>query len=117
MSVYDRAHELAMAVRESEEYREYDRARRGITAAETARSILRDYRMAQLEVQAFRLSGKEPPEAKLKDLERLSGIVELHKPIIDFLRAEGRLLTLVGDIQKILGDALDLWDYGEGSGE
>ncbi len=113
MSVYDKAYELAKMLRESAEYQEYDRARKSITAESTARSILLDYRKSQIQVQAARFAGKEPPEAAVKELERLTGIIDMHKPVSDFLRAENRLLTLIADIQKILGQSLDLWDYDE----
>ncbi|MGE5486069.1 MAG: YlbF family regulator [Ignavibacteriales bacterium] len=113
MSVYDRAHELARMLRESGEYQEYTRARQAIGTESTARSILIDYRKNQIQIQAARLAGKEPPGQAVKELERLGGIIDMHKPISDFLRAENRLLTLLADIQKILGQSLDLWDYDE----
>lgn len=113
MSVYDRAHELARMLRESGEYQDYTRARHAISTEGTARSILVDYRKNQMQVQAARLTGKEPPAPALKELERLGGIIDMHKPISDFLRAENRLLTLLADIQKILGQSLDLWDYDD----
>lgn len=114
MSVYDQAYGLARILRECDEYRDYDRARKAISSDSTARSILKDYRKRQLEVQAARFTGKEPPGESVKDLQRLSEIIDMHKPINDFLRAENRLLTLIADIQKILGEALDLWDYEDG---
>ncbi|MCR4399185.1 MAG: YlbF family regulator [Firmicutes bacterium] len=117
MSVYDRAHELARMLRDTEEYREYRRACEAISGEGTARLILRDYRKNQIEVQAAGLAGRKPSESALAELRRLTEIVEMHKPIMDFLKAESRLLTLIADIQKILGDALDLWEHAEETAE
>lgn len=109
MAVYNRAHELARALSDCSQYREYREAQQRLDA--TARNMLRDFRLAQARVHAARLSGKEPEASDLAQVERLRGLIELHRPIMDFLALEDRLMTVIGDVQKILAEAVELWDY------
>ncbi|MEW6523728.1 MAG: YlbF family regulator [Bacillota bacterium] len=112
MAVYNRAHELARAMKESQEYREYRESRQRLD--DTASRMLRDFRLHQARLHAAHLAGKEPDAEAVKQFERLRGLVELHKPLMEFLALEERLVTMIGDIQKILGDAVELWDYDLG---
>lgn len=109
MAVYNRAHELASALRESQEYREYRERRAHLD--ETARRMLRDYRMYQARAHAAHLAGQKVPSETTQQGERLRGLIGMHKPLLEFMALEDRLLTMIGDVQKILGEAVELWDY------
>lgn len=108
MAVYDKAYELARELKSSDEYREYQKAKDSILSNESARSILRDYRKAELQYQAFALSGQEPPDNLKQELQRLKNVVDMHGPVKRFLEAERRVLIMLADIQRILTDAMNL---------
>ena len=109
MVVYNRAHELARALQESQENREYRERRAHLD--ETARRMLRDYRMYQARAHAAHLAGQKVPSETTQQGERLRGLIGMHKPLLEFMALEDRLLTMIGDVQKILGEAVELWDY------
>ncbi len=108
MAVYDKAYELAKELKGSDEYKEYQKAKAGVTSNEAALPILRDYRKAEIAIQTAILSGKEPDSRLLEEMNRLRGVVDMHGPITRFLEAERRILVMMADIQKILVDALNL---------
>mgnify|MGYP005841173629 CR=1 FL=1 len=111
MATYDKVYELAKALRESQEYREYQEAKRSVQGNEDALSILRDYQRRRLEYEMDVLSGKEPDPSKKAALDKISAIVEMHGPVKRFLDAERRIMVMMSDIQRILTDSLDLLDY------
>lgn len=116
MAVYNRAHELARALQESEEYREYRERRAQLD--DTARRMLRDYHVYQARVHAAHLGGQEVPGETVQQGERLRALIGMHKPLLEFMALENRLLTMIGDVQKILAEAVQLWDYlSEDDGE
>lgn len=111
MAVYDKAYELARDLRQSEEYEEYRNALEAIKGHDTAMSLLRDYRKAQVLVQTAFLTGKEPDESLKKEFARIQELVNLHGPVKRFIEAEERVLLMLADVQRIITDSLELLDY------
>ena len=68
MNPYDLAHQLARAMKDSEEYREYARLRETAYEDETNRALLDEYKRLQFRMQAKLASGENMPE---EDLQRL----------------------------------------------
>lgn len=111
MATYDKAHALALELKSSEEYKEYQKAKQAIQNNSAAMSILRDFQKKQLEFEMDMLSGKEPDQKKKEELQKISDIVSMHGEVKRFLDAERRILIVMSDIQKILTDALNLLEY------
>lgn len=111
MSAYNSAHILARALKESEEYKAYQAARALVEKDEGAVWVLSDFRKKQIEMEIQAASGKSPSDEQVAKFNELASAVSLHKPVSDFLMSEMRLLRMVADVQRIIGEALDLWDY------
>ncbi|MGI6627638.1 MAG: YlbF family regulator [Bacillota bacterium] len=111
MAVYDKAYELARELKESPEYKEYQKAKQAIQENESAISILKKYRQQQFMIQTAALTGKEPDEQAQSEFGETQELVNMHGPIQRFLRAEERILITLADIQKILNDSLNMLEY------
>ncbi len=106
--VYDKAHELAKALRLSPEYRQFQEAREKVSKNPESQKVLEDFHKKQLEIQAMQMLGKEIPPEKLREYERMSEILNYHPSVREFLQAEYKIAQMLADIQKILTQALDL---------
>ena len=105
---YSAAHNLARAIRDSEEYQTYHRLKDDVMADETVAALIREYKKLQLSLQMAAMSGQQPDS---DDMQRFSGISALlfGKPeVSQYLLAEMRLQQAMADIFKILTDAADL---------
>ncbi len=111
MAVYDKAYELARELKQSPEYKEYQKAKREIEGNESALSLLKQYRRQQLMLQGAAVTGTEPDENLKAEFAKTQELVSMHGPIQRFLQAEERVLVMIADIQKILNDALNMLDY------
>lgn len=109
MNVYDCAHELARALRESDEYRALKEARSRLEADPTNKGMLLEFRRWQWELEAERALGKEVDEQKVKRLQQLAELVNNNPTLREYLAVEFRFARLMTDIQKILSDALTEW--------
>ncbi|MGI6685982.1 MAG: YlbF family regulator [Bacillota bacterium] len=108
MSVNDRAHELARTLQESEEYRRYAEAKEKLQSDEENANMLQEFRRKQIELQIAEMTG-EDIENSLEQLENIYQLLSMNPIINEFLTAEYRLARLMTDVQKIIGEALDLW--------
>lgn len=111
MSTYNLAHQLARELAKCDERKTYNDARAVIEHDQGAVFMLRDFRRRQVELEMKAMQGQKPSEEEMAQLRKLAEAVSLHKPVADFLTAEMRLIQVVSDVQKIINEALDLWDY------
>lgn len=109
MNVYDSAHELARALRECEEYRALKEAKDRLEADPVNKEMLLEFRRRRWEIEAEQAMGREVDEEKLKRVQQLGELVNNNPTLRDYLTAEFRFARLMGDIQKILADALSEW--------
>ncbi len=111
MAVYDKAYELARELKESPEYKEYQKAKQAIQENESAMSILKKYRQQQFLIQTAAMTGKEPDEEIQSEFSKTQDLINMHGTIQRFIQAEERILVTIADIQKILNDALNMLEY------
>jgi len=108
MQVYDKAHELADEIRKSEDYQLYARLKDQVMADEKNRMLIGEYKKLQLEAQASYLSGAAPSEETMEKLKQLGGLLGMNREVSEYLVAEYKMQTMVGDVYKIIGDACGL---------
>lgn len=104
---YDKANELAKEIAESEEYKQYSEAKDAVMQNETTVSLLKEYRKLQMKAQAAIVSGKNDDES-IERLQKLGELLQMNKDASAYLFAEYRLNRMLGDIYKILADAVDI---------
>ncbi len=108
MNVYDRAHELAKGLQESSEYTRYKELKERIFSSESDKELLKKYKKMQFEAQTAYMSGKQPDEETMDKLKKLGEVLQFNKDMTDFMSAEFMLNRMIGDIYKIIGDAVEL---------
>lgn len=102
---YDKAHELARALQESEPFRHVRDVRAKIRQDADAERMLNDFRKRQREWQA-KLLGGESSEDEAKQIEKLYDVVTLHPLIRELFEAERRAMVLMDDVYRIVGEPL-----------
>ncbi|MCR4442396.1 MAG: YlbF family regulator [Peptococcaceae bacterium] len=106
--IYDKAHELARAIKFSPEYRQFKEAKEKVSQNPENIKILQDFHMKQLEIQTMQVMGKEIPPEKMQEYEKMGELLSYHPSVREFLQAEFRLAQVMADIQKILAEAVEL---------
>lgn len=107
MNVYDKAHELARALRESQEQREYKRIRDLVYSNEKHKEMIKDFKKKQFELQAEQFAGKEPSKEQIEQLQQLYNILIANPDTGKYFEVEFRLERMISDVYKILGEAID----------
>ncbi len=104
--VYDRAHELAAALARCDEYKRLAAAKEGLAGDGTAKKMVKDFLSRKMESDMAAMAGKEPDKAAVAKLEQLAGVVSANPRARDYLEAYGRFQVLMGDISRILSEAV-----------
>jgi cell fate (sporulation/competence/biofilm development) regulator YlbF (YheA/YmcA/DUF963 family) len=106
MNIYDKAHELAKAIRQGSEAQEWTSANAAATADPEAKRMLDDFRNRQLTLQQSMMEGREPSSEEMDRMNKLFEVINLNLVIRRVLEAERRLGVVLDDVNRIVSDAL-----------
>lgn len=106
MNPYDKAHELARALKESNEYRAFLTAKAAVVADPEAKKMVRDFITKQMELEYEAMAGKGQDAAKTENLQRLYQLIALNTKAREFLEAYMRFQRTMADVSKIIGDSV-----------
>lgn len=105
--VYERAHQLAAELKESEGYRLYCHAKERAFSNETTRNLIEEYQKIRMKLQANAITG-ERNETLIAQAQKLGELLQFDPNAAEYLMAEYRVTTMLGEIYKILADAIDI---------
>jgi cell fate (sporulation/competence/biofilm development) regulator YlbF (YheA/YmcA/DUF963 family) len=106
MNVYDEAHALAKALKESPEYRNYMQLKDRVSENEDLAESINDFQQKQFEIQTQTILGKEPESDMMEQIQNLYEILLRDPLAAQYLQAEYAFTRLVSDVYQILGEVI-----------
>lgn len=110
MNVYEEAHNLARAIKESNEFKEFDSLKKEVEKDETLYSMLQDVQKKQLELQAKQLSGGGMDPDLMSQIQSMYMMLAGKPQAAQYLQAEARFSIMMKDVGEILADAINIKD-------
>lgn len=108
MNVYEEAHSLERAIKESEEYKEFKRLKEKIDAEESLKKMMEDFHSKQLELQTKQMMGQEVTSEMMQSVQDLYQIIAKDPVAAEYLQAEMRFSVMMQDVYKILGEIVGI---------
>lgn len=108
MNVYDQAHGLAKAIRESEEFKQYDQLKKVIDQNEELSAMVKDFQSKQFEMQAKQMMGDNSAEGMMQSVQDLYQIIMKDPMAAQYMQAEMRFSLMMNDVYKILGEVMGI---------
>lgn len=108
MNVYDQAHQLATAIKESEEFKTYQSAKEQIRCNEEMKNMINDFQKRSMELQLKQLQGEQPDPEELANAQRLVGVITMDPVAATYLQSEMRFSLMMKDVYEILQEASDM---------
>lgn len=106
MNVHDKGSELARALRESDEYKALERARRELETDAAAKEMVRDFLRKHMEMQLEVMSGKADANAKQGQMQKLFELLSLNARARDYIGIHFRFQQIIQDVYKMISDAV-----------
>ena len=107
MNVYDQAHQLATAIKESEECKQYTDVRQKVEANSELDAAIKDFMNKQFEFQTRQMMGEELDQEEFVKLQQLSAVLMQDPLTSEYFQCQMRFSTMMSDVYKIVGDAAD----------
>jgi len=106
MNVYDEAHSLARAIKESNEFIEFDKVRQEVNADKEVSEMIAEMQKLQLELQATQISGTDPNADLMSRIQSLSTMMATKPLAAKFMQSEAAFSIMMNDVFKIIGEAM-----------
>ena len=108
MNVYEEAHNLCRAIKESEEYKQYIAANEKIKDNEELNKMLEDFTKKQMELQAKQAMGEQIDDEVKASIQQLSGIVMSDPAAAEYIQSQARFGIMMQDVFKLIDEAVTL---------
>lgn len=107
MNVYDQAHQLATAIKESEECKQFNSVKAKVEANPELDKAIKDFMKKQFEFQAGQMMGNEVSQEEFIKLQQLSAVLMQDPLTSEYFQCQMRFSTMMSDVYKIVGDVAD----------
>ena len=108
MNVYDEAHGLARAIKESNEFKEFDKMRHEIEQDEEASKMIGELQQLQVQLQTAQMSGTQPDADVMNRIQSLSTMIATKPVAARFMQAQSAFMIMMNDVFGIIGQAVGL---------
>ena len=106
MNVYDEAHSLAKAIRESNEFKEFDRIRKEVDKDKECSEMLKELTELQVQLQTAQLTGQHPDKDMFARFQSLSTMVMTKPLAAQYMQAQMAIATMMNDVFGIVGESI-----------
>lgn len=108
MNVYDEANNLARALKESSEYKNFLAAKEKLEENPEKFEMAKDYLRKQMEIQSFQMLGNELSEEQITSYNAIANTIMGIPEIAEFFQAQMYFSVIFQDITDIMAKAVDL---------
>lgn len=106
MNIYDKAHDLAKALKESQEVSDIQTAMKLVNEDPESKKMLEDFRSQQNDMQQRMMNGDMPSQEEMEKMEKQFEVLSLNLNIRRLFDAERRLSVIIQDVNQIITDSL-----------
>ena len=108
MNVYDQAHDLARAIRESGEFKEFDRRRKEAEQDNDVTQMLAEFHQLQIQLQTAQMTGNTPDQDMMSRMQSLGTMLATKPLAARYMQAEAAFTIMMNDVFGIIGEAVGL---------
>jgi len=105
---YDKARELSLAIRESQEYTDYLTAKEKASENQELVAALNDYQEKQFDLQKKTMLGEEIGQDIMQQMQNLYQILARDPAAAAYLQAQIRFAMMVNEVYRTIGEVVKI---------
>lgn len=105
-NMYDIAHELSRALKESNEFKNLKALYEQVEQDPSAKRMLDNFQEMQFGLQQKQMQGQEITQEEAEKAQQLFELVQQHETIMKLMEAEQHLSVAINDINRIFTEPL-----------
>jgi len=103
---YDKARELSIAIKESDEYKGYMAAKERASQNQDLVAALNDYQEKQFDLQRKAMFGDEIGNDVMQHMQELYQILARDPAAAEYLQAQIRFAMMVNEVYRVIGEVV-----------
>lgn len=103
---YDKAHELARSIMDSDVFKQYEQIRVEISNVPELQERISQLRLLQMEINRAHILGEETPSSKVQEAALEFALLNQDTKANAYFEAESGFIRMFSDIQGIIQNAL-----------
>ncbi|MBQ6621638.1 MAG: YlbF family regulator [Mogibacterium sp.] len=108
MNVYEEAHNLARAIKDSNEFKEFDHWRAAVEQDEQLKQMINSFEQLQLQMTAGQMNGQGLDPELMSRLQSMYTMLAAKPEAARYLEASMRFSLMMKDVGEILADAVNI---------
>ena len=108
MNVYDEAHSLAKAIKESNEFKEFDVVRKKVDEDPQLTEMLKQLQELQIQIQTAQMQGQEVDPTVMSQLQSVAAMAQTKPLAAEYMQKEATFSIMINDVFGIIGEAMGL---------
>ena len=105
---YDKARELMLAIKESQEYQTYMAAKDSVSQNQDLVAALNDYQEKQFDIQRSTMTGEEVGPEAMQQMQSLFEVLSRDPAAAAYLQAQIRYTMMVNSVFQQLGEIIKM---------
>ena len=106
MNVQDEVNNLARAIKDSNEYKEYKDVKSKIEMDPELKKQIDEFEKIRYEEQLLAMQGEKQSEEKMAKLQELYKILVQNPDVKEYFDKEVKFNVMIADVNKIIGEAI-----------
>ncbi|MCI6301152.1 MAG: YlbF family regulator [Megasphaera elsdenii] len=106
MEIYDKAHELEVAIKECQEYKDLVAAGQELAKDEKTKHLVRDFLMLQAQLAYAQSMGDKPIRKKIDHLNQMAELIKNNQTAVEYLNHYNKWQTMAGEVFQIIQNAM-----------
>lgn len=106
MNIKEVAHNLAITIKQSKEYKDYQANHKIAFGNSETKKLIEEYRQTMTNIQKDYYKGSNIDSQRFRNVEKLEKVLLENKVTNDFFTAEAKVTKLVSDMFTIVNDDL-----------
>ncbi len=117
MNVYDAAHSLNHAIKESEEFKRYDHMRQELEKNPELARMVQEMQTKQIELQTRRMVGECDDAEMMSQMQQMTALLMRDPLTMQYMEAQTRFSLMMKDVYEIVGESMGFGDLTEKLGQ
>ena len=102
VNIYDNANELSRQLRETQEYQGLEKAFQALKADSETFATFKKFQQAQADAQQKQMTGQQPSEDEIKNIQNLAQEVSGKKVVQDLMNQERQIDNMLQQLNKTI---------------
>ncbi|MDK2936875.1 MAG: hypothetical protein PWP62_1883 [Eubacteriaceae bacterium] len=108
MTIFDAANDFAAALKETESYLEFIKAKEALMEDQEKYAMAKDYMERQMEIQSLQMAGEELTQKQIDDYNQLADKIMIIPLIAEYFEAQVKFSIYYQEIADRIIQAVDL---------